>query len=221
MDLFGKRLLVLGAFGQCGAAIVKLVLRNFHPSQIVLCSLSEQEARAVTKEAMGWAQCFQPGEKIELIPEWGNMLLTDQLTRLRGQLCTDPAVEAEYADEMVRFIYREYNEFTPAEKQEMFLYRLLTQYKPHVLIDCVNTATGLAYQDIFSLGKTYLRHKREGENDVRNSVPFAERLLMSDALPSLVRHIEILRDGMAQAGTQLPADPTQTETDDTPEDDSL
>lgn len=203
MDLFGKRLLVLGAFGQCGAAIVKLLLRNCRPSQIVLCSLVEQEARAVTEEARGWVQFFQPGANIELIPEWGNVLLTEKLTRLRGQLGADPAVEAAYADEMVRFIYREYNEFTPAEKQEMFLYRLLTQYKPQVLIDCVNTATGLAYQDIFSLGKTYLRHKREGENDVRNNVPFAERLLMSDALPSLVRHIEILRDGMAAGGTEL------------------
>lgn len=203
MNLFGKRLLVLGAFGQCGAAIVKLVLRNCQPKQIVLCSLLEREARAVTEEARGWACCFQPETDVELIPEWGNVLLSDNLTRLRGQLGADSAVEAAYTDEMVRFIYREYNEFTAAEKQEIFLYRLLTQYKPHILIDCVNTATGLAYQDIFSLGKTYLRHKREGENDVRNNVPFAERLLISDALPSLVRHIEILRDGMTAGGTEL------------------
>jgi hypothetical protein len=203
MDIHGKRLLILGAFGQCGAAIVKLVLRNFRPSQIVLCSMLESEARSVAQEARGWADCFQPGAQIELTPEWGNMLLTDNLTRLRAQLGGDPAIEAQYADEMVSFIYREYNEFTPAEKQTMFLYRLLTHYRPHILVDCVNTATGLAYQDIFSLGKTYLRHKREGEDGVRNNVPFAERLLMSDALPGLVRHIEILRDGMTAGGTQL------------------
>ncbi len=203
MDIHGKRLLILGAFGQCGAAIVKLVLRNYCPSQIVLCSMQEHEARSVARDARAWADCFQPGAPIELVPEWGNMLLTDNLTQLRAQLGSDPAVEAQYADEMVSFIYREYNEFTPAEKQTMFLYRLLTQYKPHILVDCVNTATGLAYQDIFSLGKTYLRHKREGEDGARNSVPFAERLLMSDALPALVRHIEILRDGMTAGGTQL------------------
>lgn len=203
MDIHGKRLLILGAFGQCGSAIVKLVLRNYRPSQIVMCSMLEHEARSVAEEARGWADCFQPGAEIELIPEWGNMLLTDNLARLRGQLATDPGIEAQYADEMVSFIFREYNEFTPAEKQTMFLYRLLTHYKPHILVDCVNTATGLAYQDIFSLGKTYLRHKREGEDGVRNNVPFAERLLMSDALPALIRHIEILRDGMTAAGTQL------------------
>src|SRR4029077_7537781 len=88
----------------------------------------------------------------------------------------------------------DYHEFSPEDKQDVFVYRLLTKYKPHILIDCVNTATGLAYQDIFSLAKAYLERKAQRGPEPASAgsagVPLAERLLMATSLPSLVRHIE-------------------------------
>ncbi len=31
------------------------------------------------------------------------------------------------------------------------IYQLLMQYKPEIIIDCINSATGIAYQDIYSV----------------------------------------------------------------------
>ena len=33
--------------------------------------------------------------------------------------------------------------------ERAFLYRLLVEYRPDVVIDCINTATAFAYQDVF------------------------------------------------------------------------
>lgn len=203
MDINGKRILVLGAFGQVGSAIVKLILRTSSPAQIVLCSLKQSEAEAIALQSRKWADAYQPGKRVELVPEWGDMLRTTKLQQLREKLNLNPEIEAQYTDELVRFLYREYNEFSPAEKQDIVLYRLVLAYKPELIIDCVNTATGLAYQDIYTVGKTYLKSKQAGAEASPNHVPFVERALSSAALPALVRHIEILNDAMKAVGTQL------------------
>ena len=202
MDVDGKRILILGAFGQVGAAIAKLILRDYRPSQMVLCSLSAEEAKAISVQAKAWAATFQPESAIDIVGEAGNILLSDELAALQPMLDADPEAETVYADLAVKFIYREYNEFSPEEKRGVFLYRMLSQYKPHLVIDCVNTATGLAYQDIFSLGKRYLKAKQTGAG-LGDCMPYAERVLISDALPGLIRHIEFLRDGMRAAGSEL------------------
>ena len=203
MDINGKRILVLGAFGQVGSAIVKLILRTSCPAQFVLCSLRQDEAEAIARQTAEWVRAYQPGANVQIAPEWGDMLRTTKLMQLRESLNRGEVAEAAYTDELVRFLYREYNEFTAAEKQDIVLYRLVTKYRPEIIIDCVNTATGLAYQDIFTVGKTYLKHKQTGAAVPADGVPFAERVLSSAAMPALVRHIEILNDAMHAVATQL------------------
>jgi hypothetical protein len=209
MDINGKRILILGAFGQVGRATARMILRHFTPKQLVLCSLFREESEEVAEQCRQWVELFHPGADVELVPEHGNMLLNAELEGLFNRLRAGEDVEREYGDKYVRFVFREYNEFTPEQKQEIFLYRLLSQYRPEIVIDSVNTATGLAYQDIFSLAKEYLKDKASlGDHEFCpehkcESVPFCERLLMSTALPALVRHIEILGDGMRASDTQI------------------
>ena len=203
MDINNKRILILGAYGQCGAAIAKLILRTARPEQMVLCSLYEHEANSILTQCEYWANEYQPGHNIEFVPLAGNILNSNSLEGLRRQLAKGEDVEEEFGQKYTNFIYREYNEFSHDEKQDFFLFRALEKYNPHILIDCVNTATGLAYQDIFSLGKGYLKHSAEGTEANDSKIPFCERVLMSAALPALVRHVEILNDGMHVAGTQL------------------
>jgi len=210
MDINHKRILILGAYGQVGQAITRMILRHFQPKQLVLSSLYKQEADEIAALAREWSGTFYSGHEVEIIAEAGNMMLSSELQELYRRLKSGEDVEAEYADKYVRFIFREYNEFSPVEKREIFLYRMLAEYKPEIVIDCVNTATGLAYQDIFSLGKEYMKAKdravelgHECPHAICERVPFCERLLMSTSLPGLVRHIEILNDGMAAAKTEI------------------
>jgi hypothetical protein len=207
MDINGKRIMIFGAFGQCGAAITKLILRTAAPEQLILTSLHRTEAESIVADARRWANACQPDSLIDLVAEAGNILLSDRLEQSFKRLRAGEDAEAEYFDGVLKFVFRDYHEFTPEDKQDVFIYRLLTRYKPHILIDCVNTATGLAYQDIFSVAKAYLerkaQHGGEAASASADGVPLAERLLMATSLPSLVRHVEILNDGLKAAGTQL------------------
>ena len=59
MDISGKRILVLGAYGQVGSAIVKLILRASRPAEFVLCSLWPDEAREIRDQCEHWIERFQ------------------------------------------------------------------------------------------------------------------------------------------------------------------
>jgi hypothetical protein len=199
--------MIFGAYGQCGAAITKLILRTAVPEQLVLTSLHRSEAEAVCAQAKQWAGMYQPSSLIEIVPECGNILLSDKLEQSYKRLRAGEDIEAEYCDGLTRFLYREYSEFSAEDKQDVFIYRLLSKYKPHILIDCVNTATGLAYQDIFSLGKAYLERKSQSGAEAaaqsQDAVPLVERALLAPSMPGLIRHIEILGDALRVSGVQL------------------
>ncbi|MCB1187790.1 hypothetical protein KDL29_11545 [bacterium] len=202
MDINDKSILILGAFGQCGSAISRLILRSFTPRRMVLCSMLEEEADSCVTDCLRWQQRWQPNARIEFVAEHGNMLLTSELEELRQAARGSGEDEKRYADQYVRFIFQDYNEFSDEQKGEMFINRVCQAHRPDIIIDCVNTATGLAYQDIFSLAKGWI-HDADNGVEREDSVPAAQRLMMSTALPALIRHIEILSDGMKQAGTGL------------------
>ena len=65
------------------------------------------------------------------------------------------------------------------------LYDVLTRSQPDVVIDCVNTATGIAYGDIFRSAEELLGQLEGGEVDPGA----AERLLDALYMPRLIRHI--------------------------------
>jgi len=220
MDINGKSILILGAYGQVGSAIVKLLLANGRPAQLVLCSLWQNEAEDISAASQRWIEDLQrevpAAERTVVKPRHGDILRTRKLEELhaRSRAANGPDGQplsqeeklhrqAAYTSAAVEFVFKDYNLFSAEEKQDINLYRWLTEDKPDILVDCVNTATGLAYMDIFTLGKSYLKHKEDGQLEQEGAAPFAELVLASAALPSLVRHMEIIKDGMTLAGTGL------------------
>jgi hypothetical protein len=220
MDINGKRILVLGAYGQVGSAIVKLILRASRPAEFVLCSLWPDEARAIRGQCEQWIERFQSNvpkaKRTKVKAHAGNILWSRSLEELlklaqateddKGSPLSQKEKErrqAEYTAAAVSFVYKDFNQFTPEEREDTILHSWLTGDKPEIVIDCVNTATGLAYMDIFTLGKSYLKQKATGKPEQDGGAPFAELVLASAALPALVRHLEILKSGMAAAGTKI------------------
>lgn len=220
MDINEKSILILGAYGQVGSAIVKLLLANGRPAKLILCSLWQEEAEEICKQCERWVQEMQQdvpmGQRTQVMSRYGDILRTRALEKLHAH--TRETVDAdgkplsaedlrrrqaEYTSAAVEFVFKDYNLFKPEEKQDINLYRWLSEDKPDILIDCVNTATGLAYMDIFTLGKSYLKHQEDGQLEQEGGAPFAELVLASAALPSLIRHVEILKDGLEKANTGL------------------
>jgi hypothetical protein len=83
--------------------------------------------------------------------------------------------------------------------QTFVLYDLLTRSNPDVVIDCVNTATGIAYRDIFGAAERVLG-QLEGASLAEGEV---ETLLEALYMPRLIRHIQVLYNGMIDGGTRV------------------
>ena len=221
MDTNGKRILVLGAYGQVGSAIVKLMLRHSVPSHFILCSLHERESEQILAQCQQWTEEFQcglpAGARTTYSTHSGDMLRTGKLEKLfaaaRATTGTDGQPlpdderarrEADFTAATVDFVFKDYNLFTPEELADINLLKWITEDRPDIIIDCVNTATGLAYMDIFSLGKRYLAEQANGQSGGNSGgAPFCELVLSSAALPALIRHVEILKNGMDAVGTSL------------------
>ena len=82
-----------------------------------------------------------------------------------------------------------FDDFDAAYEQS-HLVGVLRKHQPQVLIDSVNTATGLSYQNVFDAA---LRVRQALlQNNHNNCTEETERMLLSQSVPALVRHIQIL-----------------------------
>jgi hypothetical protein len=69
------------------------------------------------------------------------------------------------------------------------LYAAIEWSRPDAIIDCINTSTAIAYQDIFTLSRRVRAATKSGAADATELV---ERLLTSLYIPQLIRHVQIL-----------------------------
>src|SRR5579885_411055 len=128
----GKTVLVFGGFGLAGSAISRLVLAE-QPAKLVVSSLhnerEEQTLRALRQEF--------PETPIEV--EWGNIFVRESLKDLSpDQIRADPALRQTYLNDL-------FGELAMDEDAEILatstLYQMILRHQPHILIDCINTAT--------------------------------------------------------------------------------
>jgi NAD(P)-dependent dehydrogenase (short-subunit alcohol dehydrogenase family) len=184
MDIQGKSVLILGGYGLVGQAVALRLLQE-RPRRLILLSLKREEAeeavRVVAAEARG----------VAIDPAWGDVFaFADWKDRPRRQVFSDAANRA-------RLIHSLLEPLDDAAAAEYFLHRLITGERPDFIVDCVNTATGIAYQDIYRTSRQAWRAACEGR-DLRESL---ETLLVTDYVPQLIRHVQVLYQAMVQAGT--------------------
>ncbi len=174
MDVSGRKVLVLGGYGLVGSAVCReLLARN--PAEIQLHSLKQSEA----KEARGELLTEWPDANI--VPSWGDLFgLADGV---------DPSREQELQLELLR------DQDLPSFR----LYSLLLDRRPDVVIDCVNTATGIAYRNIFRSASEVRKELAQGSVDKET----ANGLLEALYIPRLIRHIQVLYRGMIEAETRI------------------
>lgn len=189
MDINGKTVLVLGGWGLVGAAVCRRLFAE-KPSKIVVTSLREAEARDAVEEMRS---LLPADSKIELVPWWGDIFARyNQRERSRGDLLADSEARREIIHDVIEDLSDEI-------LSNSALYRLLTEHRPHAIVDCINSATGIAYQDVYGTARTALKALAANEN-VDEAV---ERLIANLSTPQLIRHIQILYAGMIDAGTQM------------------
>ncbi len=185
MDIRGKSILVLGGYGLVGQAVSRRLLRE-SPRRLTLLSLTRKEA----EEAVA-ALDPERGE-VELLPAWGDVFtFADLKDEPRPKVFADPARRR-------RFIESLNEPLSEAAAAEYYLYQLVTTEQPDIIVDAVNTATGIAYQDIYRTSRLAWNALEKGQ-DLRESL---EMLLVTDYVPQLIRHVQVLYLAMVKAGTR-------------------
>lgn len=174
MNIQDRKCLVLGGWGLVGMAVCReLLVRK--PKEIQIHSLRMEESEKACDELRPEA-----GDTV-LSASGGDLFgLVDDLPKL-GEL---EAQLGPLDDDVLR---------------SFRLYRLLEESKPDIVIDCVNTATGIAYRNVFRASRNVFRQLRD---DGRVDNEAAEDLLESLYVPRLIRHLQVLYRGMMDAGTR-------------------
>ena len=185
MDLQGASVMILGGSGLVGHAVARRLL-DFHPRQIVLVALTERETRETATALAGAA-----GDTV-LAVEWGDIYVSASLAGDDGRVRDDdPARLRLLVDDT-------FGDLTEDVITRSRLVRLLAQYRPDAVVDCINTATAFAYQDVYRSTRELLRRAASGQVSEAD----IQRHALTMPIPQLTRHLQILREGLRRAGTR-------------------
>jgi NAD(P)-dependent dehydrogenase (short-subunit alcohol dehydrogenase family) len=188
MDLRDKTVLILGGAGLVGIAVGRRALDG-RPARIVLGSLQRAEA----EEACEMLRAEPKAEGVQIVPAWGDLFLPKEMGELdRGSIMADEAMRGLMLDDM-------YGALTDEVFHRSTLGTLLLDVDPDAIVDCINTAGVLAYQNVFGSAALLRAQARAGEADIAA----VEQHLATLYLPQLIRHTQILLEGMKRVGTDV------------------
>jgi len=199
MDIQGKTVLVLGGWGLVGSAVCRKFMEE-KPKRIVVTSLTKREALEAVKILE--KEFPQAGKKF-FVPWWGNIFVRNALKDMpREEVLGNPKTRQMFLDDFI-------DDLSDEVLKRSSLYLLMQRYRPHVVVDCINSATAIAYQDIFQVSlqtRNALRRARSRKKDKRqldDLVESTERLLCTLYVPQLIRHVQLMYKSMNLAGTKI------------------
>ena len=185
--------LIFGGAGLVGMATCRKIARDLAPERIVVCSLTLAESQGAI------AQLAEEHPEVEWIADSGNLFVPTEFADLgRGALLGDPARRAQMLD----FI------FGPIEAAYAVnhLAVLVRKHRPDAIVDCVNTATGISYQDVWE-STASLRDDLSGiraTGAVGDEFPQElETGLLAQAMPQIIRHVRLLHMATRDAGVSI------------------
>jgi NAD(P)-dependent dehydrogenase (short-subunit alcohol dehydrogenase family) len=199
MDIGGKNALVLGGYGLVGSAVCRELL-DLNPARLVVASFRKDEALAAVDEL----KKEYPKSKTKLLPAWGDIFLRAEWLEdsgmSRGKALNDPQRRKRLVGDVLDQMDAEILEASLLAQLIMGKAEALDGSPMDIVIDCINTSTALAYQNIYSRAHE-IEDKLETDTSSGILVKDIEVLLSSLYVPQLVRHIQILHEAMIQANT--------------------
>jgi hypothetical protein len=201
-------LLILGGGGMVGVQVAREALRVLRPQTIVLSALTQREADeavAALREAAG---------ETNLVAAAGDIFVPESL---QGQ---DRARVVAEGGELYDRMFDEIFSPDADSYKRSALFHLVDRHKPDVIVDCINTATAISYQDSFTVSRrTKLlldaiesRLGRSTDGSTEGSVDAAElqpllasvrELLIAQGIPQITRHILFLQRALDASSVRV------------------
>ncbi len=190
--------LLLGGAGLVGPQVARRIIGDLEPRRVVIGDLVEAGADRAVEDL----RSVFPDSPTEIIGEWGDVFLREAYSRRhRDELLEDPDARKGIFADLLGPIDEAYRQSSLA--------RLILQHRPDVIVDCINTATAISYQDIYTtsiIAKQTITEIPPNDDAVElraKTKHDVEALILSQAVPQLIRHVLILSRAMHEAGTRL------------------
>ncbi len=192
-----ERILILGGGGMVGLQVAREAARELQPSLIVLSALTQPEVDAAIA-------ILKPETKgIELIGVSGDIFIPESL---QGKNRAELIANRDWFDELFAEIFSPDADYTKSA-----LFQLIDRHKPTVIVDCINTATAISYQDVFTVSRRIKLlidslESRDGKIDVKELQPLftsVRELLLSEGIPQITRHILFLHRSLAHSAVRV------------------
>lgn len=192
MDIKNKTILVLGGWGLVGNSLTRKLV-NENPKQIIVTSLKKEEA----EEQVANLKIDYPNmPKDFFIPWWGNIFVRYDFKDINrfDLLKSEETRQTLMSDTM--------EEMNQEILHQSTIYKLISEHKPDIIVDSINAATGIAYQDVYT---TYRSIKKSIENNptVEELIEQTEKLICIQYVPQLIRHIQLLYASMEKFNTEV------------------
>lgn len=197
-----KTVLILGGAGLVGTQITHQIARDLRPEKIIIASLYHKEVREVARDMR---KQFPSTKFVEL---WGNLFVREEFAKEdRQSLIASPTRRRALYDDLFGPIDNAY--------ERAMLTRAVREHRPDVLIDCVNTASGISYQDVYTnsieVRKTLdfiedhitdrdFKRLWDNRKTLERTI---EMLLLSQSIPQLIRHTQLLYRAMVEVSTRI------------------
>jgi hypothetical protein len=190
--------LILGGGGMVGVQVAREVARELSPKRIVIAAVSEAEVTS----ALDFLR-DQLGDGIDIVGEWGNIFVPEEL---KGIDRVSVVENREYYDKLFDAVFRR-----EVSYQTSALYQLVAKYKPEIVIDSINTATAISYQNEFELA-IETKELIDGFRDRTGDIPRDEleplfatirKLLIAQGIPQIARHILLLNETLKNTDVQI------------------
>ena len=192
MNIQNKTVLVLGGFGLVGSAVARKLVED-NPKRIIITSLMLTEAEEAVKKL---EQEYPQKEKGYFVPWGGDIFVRYEY---KDESRAKILVDKENRNTIIKDIM---DELSDDILKSSSIYQLLTEFKPEIIIDCINTATAIAYQDIYTSYRS-LAHAIRNNASYDNLVEEAEKLLCTLYIPQLIRHVQLLYTTMSLIKTEI------------------
>ncbi len=194
--------LILGGAGLVGRQIACQIARELHPTKIIIASLRYSDALHAVHELES------EFPKVHWESAGGNIFVRSEFADMpRQELIDNHDFRETLFEDLYGDIERAY-----AHSQ---LVRLIQEHAPEVIIDAINTATAISYQDIYTasvLARKEFYHLADAvkQQDMRRATQewtpveyTVETLMLTEPLSQLTRHILLLHRAMCDVQTRL------------------
>ena len=196
MEIEGKTILVLGGAGLVGTAVCRQLMET-GPSRLVVAARRRERAELAIERLL---EDFQDTQ-IQLVPVWGDVFLR---AAWQSNAPTSRAAVMADKEKRLRFIADILDPLGEEIAASSTLAHIIEGKLPglndepaQIVIDCMNTATAISYQNIYSLAQGLVERSTEATKSAD-----VEVLLTSLYIPQLVRHTQLLHQALQRAGTQ-------------------